>query len=379
MRAAQENASPSVAPTAAAPTTGLTMRALAVRAVEVPLARPVLTASGAIRTAPLVLCDLATEQGIVGSSYVFAYQPAALRPLAVLLENLGTALRGQPVAPVPLDALLAQRFRLLGPQGLTGMAMAALDMAAWDAQARAADLPLVRLLGGSPRPLPAYNSLGMDGVEAAGRLAAESVEQGFRAMKIKLGYPDVRTDLEAIRAVRREAGERLALMVDYNQSLDVAEAIRRLRILDDEGLAWVEEPTRADDYEGHARIARAVRTPLQIGENWWGPPDMAKSLAAGASTFGMPDVMKIGGVTGWLRAAALAQAAGVPLSSHIFPEISAHLLAVTPTAHWLEYLDFARPLLRTPVSVIDGCVAASEAAGSGVDFEPAAVERYRLR
>jgi len=159
----------------------------------------------------------------------------------------------------------------------------------------------------------------------------------------------------------------------------VPEAIRRARILDDEGLAWIEEPTRADDYEGHARIARAVRTPLSMGENWWGFSDMAKSLAAGASTFGMPDVMKIGGVTGWLRAAALGQAHGMPLSSHVFPEISAHLLAVTPTAHWLEWLDFARPLLRDPPQVIDGCVTAGEQAGSGIDFDDAAVERYRVR
>jgi len=364
---------------ASTPATSLTLRALAVRAVEVPLARPVITASGAIRTAPLVLCDLVTEQGITGTSYVFAYQPVALKPLAVLLDGLGAALRGQSVAPLPLEAALAQRLRLLGPQGLTGMAMAALDMAAWDAQARAADLPLVRLLGGAPRALRAYNSLGMHGVDEVRALAVESAELGFTAMKIKVGFPDACTDVDVVHAVGREVGARLTLMVDYNQSLDAAEAIRRIRILDDEGLAWVEEPLRADDYDGHARVARAVRTPLSIGENWWGPHDMAKSLAAQASTFGMPDVMKIGGVTGWLRAAALAQAHGMPMSSHVFPEISAHLLAVTPTAHFLEWLDFARPLLRDPPQVIDGCVTAGEQAGSGIDFDDAAVERYRVR
>jgi len=374
---ATEALDPHVASAASA--TPLSLRALTVRAVEVPLARPVITASGAIRTAPLVLCDLLTEQGITGRAYVFAYQPVALKPLAILLDNLGAALRGQSVAPLPLEAALTQRFRLLGPQGLTGMAMAALDMAAWDAQARASDLPLVRLLGGAPRALPAYNSLGMHDPAEVGALALESAELGFTAMKIKVGFPDVRTDVEAVRAVRRAVGDRLALMVDFNQSLDVPEAIRRARILDDEGLAWIEEPTRADDYEGHARIARAVRTPLSMGENWWGFSDMAKSLAAGASTFGMPDVMKIGGVTGWLRAAALGQAHGMPLSSHVFPEISAHLLAVTPTAHWLEWLDFARPLLRDPPRVIGGAVTAGEQAGSGIDFDDAAIERYRVR
>jgi len=381
MRAAQDVAVAPAAPTSAPAVAhaGLSLRALTVRAVEVPLARPVVTASGAIRTAPLVLCDLLTEQGIRGSAYVFAYTPLALRPLALLLDNLGASLKGHSAAPLALDATLSQRFRLLGPRGLTGMAMAALDMAAWDAQARAADLPLVRLLGGAPRALPAYNSLGMHGIDEVGALAVESAEQGFTAMKIKLGFPDACTDVDVTHAVRREVGVRLTLMVDYNQSLGAAEAIRRIRILDDEGLAWVEEPLRADDYEGHARVAREVRTPLQIGENWWGPHDMAKSLAARASSFGMPDVMKIGGVTGWLRAAALGQAYGVPLSSHIFPEVSAHLLPVTPTAHWLEYLDFARPLLREPVAIVNGCVSASEAPGSGIDFDPAAVARYELR
>jgi mandelate racemase len=355
------------------------LRELAVHAVEVPLARPLLTASGEIRTAPLVLVEMRGDDGLRGASYVFAYQPAALRPLAMLVHTVGTTLVGHDVSPLPLASELARRFRLLGAQGLTGMAMAALDMAAWDLLARSVGLPLVRLLGGAPRPLPAYNSLGMDGVDGAERLAHESAEAGFAALKIKVGYADFATDLAAIRAVRRAVGERLALMVDYNQSLDVAEAIRRIRALDDEGLAWVEEPVRADDFDGHARIQAAVRTPLQIGENWWGPADMAKSLAARASAFGMPDVMKIGGVTGWLRAAALADAASLPLSSHVFPEISAHLLPVTPTAHWLEFLDFARPVLTEPVGVRNGKVEATEAPGSGIDFDAAAVERYRVR
>jgi mandelate racemase len=357
----------------------LTLDALRVRPVEVPLAHPLLTASGAIRMAPLVLVELQTEQGVTGASYVFAYQPAALLPLAVLLDNLGDALRGQSVMPIALDAALSARFRLLGPQGLTGMAMAAIDMAAWDALARSLGQPLVRLLGGVPTPVPAYNSVGMDGADGAARAAVESAARGFRALKIKVGYPDVATDIAAIRAVRREVGDRLALMVDYNQSLDVPEAIRRIRMLDDEALAWVEEPTRADDYDGHARIARAVRTPLCLGENWWGVADMAKSLAVHASAFGMPDVMKIGGVTGWMRAAALAHAAGMPLSSHVFPEISAHLLPVTPTRHWLEYLDLAAPVLREPLQIVDGCFTAGNRPGSGVEFDDAAAARYCVR
>ena len=354
----------------------LTVKGLRVRAVNVPLERPVKTGSGTILTAPLVLVDLETCEGVVGSSYVFCYMPAAMRPVATLVANLEAMLAGDAVAPVAIAAKLEQRFRLLGPQGLVGIALAAVDMAAWDAVAKAAAMPLVKLLGGAPRPLAAYNSFGMADVAGVGALAEESVAAGFRAMKIKIGYPDVRDDVAAIRAVRSVAGEAMVLMADYNQSLSVPEAVRRIRIIDDENIAWIEEPVRADDYAGHATVTREARTAIQIGENWWGPADMAKSIAAGASDLAMPDVMKIGGVTGWLRAAALGQAAGIPVSSHIFPEISAHLLAITPTCHWLEYLDFARPILTDPVKIVDGCVTPSAAPGCGIAWDEAAVARY---
>ena len=353
----------------------LTLRSLTVRAVNAPLARPVRTASGNIDVAPLVLLDLATNEGVTGSSYVFCYTPLALQPVARLLKNLEALVAGDAVAPVALAAKLEQKFRLLGPQGLVAIAAAALDMAAWDALARAAGLPLVELLGGRARPLRAYDSYGMAAVDKVGGLAAGAAEAGFRAMKIKVGYAEADDDLKAIDEARRAAGGVMALMVDYNQSLSLSDAFRRTRRLDEAELVWIEEPLRADDDAGHAQLALAMRTPLQLGENWWGPNDMARSIAARACRLAMPDVMKIGGVTGWLRAAALAQAAGLPVSSHIFPEISAHLLAVTPTADWLEYLDFARPLLKEPVRVVNGYVTASSRPGSGIEWNEEAVSR----
>jgi len=176
--------------------------------------------------------------------------------------------------------------------------------------------------------------------------------------------------------VRRAVGDGVALMADYNQALSVAEALRRVEALAGAGLAWVEEPTLADDYAGHAQIRAKAALPIQMGENWWGPHDMAKGLAAGASDLGMPDAMKIGGVTGWLRAAALAEAAGLPISSHLFPEISAHLLAVSPTAHWLEYVDWAEPILQEPLHVAGGSVTAPEAPGCGIAWDEAGVQRH---
>ena len=356
----------------------LTVAGLRARPVNVPLDPPVQTASGWIEAAPLVLVDLLTEEGITGRSYIFCYTPVALAATAELVSRLEELIRGSAVAPVAIDARLQGAFRLLGPQGLTGMAMAAVDMAAWDALARAAGLPLVRLLGGEARPVPAYGSLRTMDPSAAAKEAEGLAALGITAFKVKVGRATVEGDLEAVRAIRGAVGDQAPVAVDYNQSLTVPEAVCRARVLDDEGLLWIEEPTRADDFAGHARIAAQAATPIQIGENWWGHHDLARSLAAGASDVGMADAMKIGGVTGWLRAAALAAGGGLPLSSHIFPEFSAHLLAVTPTSHWLEYLDVASAVLTEPVRVEDGHVAAPEVPGAGVDWDETAVRRFAL-
>jgi mandelate racemase len=356
--------------------TELTIRSLRVRAIRVPLSRPHPTAGGTVSEAPLVLVDLLTNEGVTGSAYVFCYTPLALEPVAHLVANLEAVVVGMPLTPLAIERVLQARFRLLGPQGLTGIAMAAIDMAAWDALARAVGMPLVRLLGGEPRPTPVYDSLGMGGIDLAAQEAGESAAAGFRGVKYKIGYPDVRTDLEVIRAAKQAAGDDVAVMVDYNQSLDVPEAVRRGHLLDGEGIGWIEEPTTADDFAGHAQIAREVATPIQLGENWWGTHDMAKSLAAGASDYVMVNLMKIGGISGWLRAAALAEPGGIRLSSHLFPEVSAHLMAVTPTAHWLEYLDLASPILQEPLWIDDGQAIVSEAPGSGVAWNEEAVTQY---
>lgn len=356
----------------------LTVRDLRVRTVNVPMRLPLQTSGGSVGIAPLALIDLYTREGITGCAYLFCYTPLVLKPVAQLLENLAPLIEGDPVAPLEIERKLQGRFRLLGEKGVTGMAMAGLDMAAWDALAKASAMPLARLLGSEPRRIPAYNScgLGMIGAERAAAEARELVAPGFRAIKVRLGYADAKTDVAVVRAVKRAIGDDVALMSDYNQSLPVAEAITRSRALDGEGLYWIEEPTRADDFAGHAEIRRKAGIPIQIGENWWGSREMAKSLAAGASDLGMPDAMKIGGVTGWLRAAAIAEAASMPLSSHLFPEVSAHLLAASPTCHWLEYVDWASPILQEPLRIEGGEAVIPDAPGTGISWEESAVERY---
>jgi mandelate racemase len=363
------------------PVRELSIRGLKTHAVDVPMQRPLTTGGGVIKTAPLVLIDLHTEEGITGRSYVFCYTPMALKAVAQLLSSLGALIEGDSLVPAVIEQKLQQSFRLLGPQGLTGMTMGGIDTAVWDALAKAYDAPLASLLGGEPRKIPAYNScgLGMIGSGRAADEARELVAPGFAALKIRLGYPELGADVEVVRAVRGSVGEDIHLMADYNQALSVAEARRRTSALDEEGLYWIEEPVRADDYSGHAQVRRRAKTAIQTGENWWGSHDMSKSIEAGAADYAMADAVKIGGVTGWLRAAALAESAGLPLSSHLYPEISAHLLTVSPTGHWLEYVDWANPILEEPLSIEDGQASASDAPGTGLRWNEDGIRRYSVK
>ena len=353
----------------------LTIKEIKARAVVAPLKRPVRTAVGTIPSAPLVLIDVLTEQGSAGRSYIFAYIIAALVPLARLVNEIGEELKGKSIAPVLRMREFDRRFRLLGWQGLIGMAISGLDMAFWDATARTLDHPVATLLGGAPIALPAYDSYGMIDPKADEKAILASVESGFRAIKIKLGEGDIGVDVKTVAAVRAIIGPAVKLMVDYNQSLDPVEACYRVARLAEFDVCWVEEPVRAQDLAGHARVRAASSVPIQTGENWWFPRDMAKAIAAGASDFAMLDVMKIGGVTGWLSAMGQAEAASLPVSSHIFIEASAHLLAITPTVHWLEYLDIAGAILAEPYRAVGGAVTA-KGPGFGLEWDESAVARF---
>ncbi|MEP7083350.1 MAG: enolase C-terminal domain-like protein [Betaproteobacteria bacterium] len=363
------------------PTRPVAIRSFTVRAVVAPMRLPLQASTGAITTAPLVLIDLETDAGITGRSYLFAFTRANLKPIVALVEAMGEMLAGDPVAPFDIEKKLRGKYALLGIHNVVLIAMSGIDMAAWDAHAQALKSPLVSVLGGTPRPIRAYNSKGL-GIMALKPLAKEAdalVKEGFSAVKLRLGRIDAADDIAAVRTVKKAIGSDVTLMCDFNQALTVNEAIRRGRMIDDEGgLYWIEEPTRADDFEGNARIADELMTPVQIGENFMGPEQMAQALAAGACDFVMPDAQRIGGVTGWMRAAALAQGAGMEMSSHLFPEISCHLLAVTPTCHWLEYVDWAAPVLAEPLVVTDGYVMIPDTPGTGIRWDEKAVRKYSV-
>ena len=352
-----------------------TIRGVKARAVVAPISRPVKNAFGSIEAAPLVLIDVATDQGVTGRSYIFAYTAMALKPLVHLIDEIGKELVGRAIAPLDLMSAMDARFRLLGWQGLVGMAVSGLDMAFWDGLGKIAGKPLVELLGGSVRSIKAYDSYGAVDPKADERDLRRSLELGFRGIKIKGGLGDAATDERIVKGVRALLGPDIALMIDFNQSLDPAEALRRIARLAPYDLAWVEEPVPQENLLGHAEVRKGSSIPIQAGENWWFPRGFAEAIAVGASDLIMPDLMKVGGVTGWLRIAGQAEAASIPMSSHLFAEASAHMLGVTPTAHWLEVLDLAASILADPIKINDGTLTA-RGPGLGLEWNETAVSKY---
>lgn len=346
--------------------------------VLAPLPRPVRTASGTISQFPLVLIDVSTDGEVVGRAYAQVYLPELLPALAQAVSNLADMVIGMPLAPRDIHMHLVRRCRLFGMKGLLGVALGGLDMALWDAWARARNEPLARALGAELRPLKAYHSVGLYDAKGVVEIAEETLAAEFAGLKIKAGFPSFAEDLAAIRAAKKALGDKASLMIDYNQSLSFPEAMARCKALDGEGLTWIEEPILADDLEGCARIAEAITTPLQIGENFHGPAEMRTAIAARASDLVMPDAQFIHGVTGWLEASALAHTAGLPMSSHTFVEASAQLLCATPTADWIEVLDAAGGLRLAPLHIKGGMLMPWDTPGIGLEWREDMVARHRI-
>jgi mandelate racemase len=353
------------------------LRSLTSRGVLVPLRFTLGTSAAVVRSVPLLLVDLVTDDGITGHAYAFCYRPSGARAMAAHLAEAFDLLVGGSVTPYDAARVLSRQFALLGVTGAVRMALSLFDMAIWDALALSRGLPLAALLGSRPRALPTYDSRGL-GLMEPDRLSAEAdalLAGGLKAVKLRLGYPSAVEDISALKAVRRAVGDDVAIMVDYNQALTSAEAIARGRELEKEGIYWLEEPIPHEDYEAYAAITRELNVPVQIGENFNGPEGLLRALSAHASDYVMPDVARIGGVTGWMQAAALAAAKGIETSSHLMPEVSAQLLSATPTAHWLEYVDWADALLREPLQIVDGKVLTSSGPGSGIAWDEVKIRK----
>jgi mandelate racemase len=350
-----------------------------VRKLIVPFEQPLRTASGVMQAAPMVLLDIPTSAGIVGHAYLFCYTPTVLASVAQLTQDVSKALVDQPLAPHHLLQRLRGGFRLLGTAGLLDMVLSAIDMALWDAWSKFLHQPLAAVLGADltrQHSVPVYASFGMEDAQQTRRNVEQALAEGHHHVKIKIGHSTLAMDLVVVEAALEAMQNRASLLVDYNQSLSVAEALVRCKALDAYGLAWIEEPTSFDDLQGHAQITRHVTTPIQVGENLWGPSQIAASLDAGASDLMMPDLGKVGGVGGWLQACAVCAARRVPVSNHFYQEVSAHLMLVTPGAQLLEYFRMADPILQQPLQVTEGRAQIPDRPGHGMAWREDRIQGF---
>ena len=358
------------------PITSLTFKGIRARPVVLKLKRPIVARIATITDWPLILIDLHTEEGIIGRSYLEPYSARTMRYLVPALLDFGELLKGKRLSPLEIFEVARKSLHFVGYQGQSMIAVSGLDMAVWDAWAKAAGLPLCVLLGGSVGPVPAYNSNGL-WLHEPKAVAAEAIELrdegSFRGLKLRLGRERPADDVATLLAVRDAVGPDVSLMVDFNQGLHLGEALQRCHMIDDLGLAWIEEPIIYDNLDGHAQLAAELKTPIQIGENFYGPRDLYTAIQRKACDFVMPDFMRIGGVTGWLRAAAIAGAAGVPMSTHLYPEVAAHVMRATETAHWLEWQNWADPILQRPYQIRDGFIHIPETPGVGLEWDEAAI------
>jgi mandelate racemase len=342
--------------------------------VELPLGQPVRTAVAIMTSSPVALIDIVCEDGAVGRSYLRTYTPLALRSLVRLLEDLAPSLVGKIGRARQLASELRGPFRLLGDRGLVGMALAGIDMALWDIDAKRAGLPLAELLGARTMSVPAYRPLVATTPSPAGQEAEQALEAGFSAVKVKVGHGDLTHDIDVVSQLRSVLGGDGALMVDYNQCLSIDEAIARLGALNEYQLGWAEEPLNARDLLGYARLRGSASTPIGAGESLESLDEVEMLLELHGVDVLTLDVVRVGGVSGWLAAASSAAAAGLAVCSHAFPEFSVHLLAASETGRWLEYHDHVAPILTRPVSVSAGRAGVPDEPGAGLDWDEAALK-----
>ena len=355
---------------------------IVVHRLSIPLPRPVRTASHDHTHADTVVVEMRTDAGLVGSGYCFAFGAHRARALAALVEDLVPLWEGRDPAAARAHFAAAWRaLNFIGHAGAAMMALAALDTACWDLAARAAGLPLARYLGGARTRVPAYASAGLWLDYSIDELLAEAERfraQGHRALKMRIGRPRPAEDVERVRRVREALGPDVGLLVDVNQGWDEATAIRVGRELEAFDLYWLEEPLPYQDLEGCARVAAALTVPVATGETDYGSRAIKRHLELRAADVLMPDLQRMGGVSGFLDAAALCRAWHQPVSSHLFTEASCHLLAASENGLILEHMPWWEALYTEPPTVADGHVLVPDRPGLGVDLAPAALERFRV-
>ncbi len=356
-----------------------TIRRLTTTVVDVPLPRPLTTAIHTIRSAGCVLVDVERSDGAVGQGYVFTIDGRRIRAFDEVLRDFGDLVTGRDADdPAALWRLVWDDCNPTGHAGITVSCLAAVDMAVWDARARALDRSLHDLFGTVRDRIPTYASSGLwlsSGLDDLQAEAARFVEQGFRAVKVRVGSPEVADDVTRVAAVRDAVGPDVAVHADANQAFQTEHAVRLAEALTPMDLAWLEEPVAYDDLDGHAAV-RTTGLPVATGETVFAARGIAAILDAGAADVVMPDLQRVGGFTEMRRACALAGTAGVPVSTHFFTEHSLTVAASTPGCVSVEHVDWFTPLFAEDLELVEGQLVVPDRPGTGFTFDEDARKRF---
>lgn len=332
------------------------------------------TAIHQMRSVGCVLVTIRTVDGLCGEGFAFALNGDRLRSFHETIQGLGHLVVGQD--PRNVEKVFADIWSALnatGHKGVTIGGLAALDVALWDIIGKAAAMPLSKLFGGMRDRVDTYASSGLwlsDTVEQLVSEAERFVDDGFRAMKIRIGSSDPAKDVARIGAVRDAVGTDIRLYVDANQGLTPKQAIRLGRQLEEFDLVWFEEPVAYNDLAGHARVRDALDTPIASGETEYTRFGMQQYLDSCAVDVLMPDLQRMGGYSEFRRAAALASTHNVPVSPHFFTEYSLSLAGSLPNCVSVEHVDWFQPLFNEPLELVDGQLVIPERAGTGFTFDP---------
>ncbi|RCK68991.1 mandelate racemase/muconate lactonizing enzyme family protein [Desertihabitans brevis] len=321
-----------------------------------------------------LLVEVDTDDGLTGTGYSYTIGTGGRAVLSMLTEHLLPRLPGQRAERVEHlwhDLFASTRATTTG--AITSLALAAVDTALWDLRGLRAGEPLWQVAGGFRRDVPLYDTeggwlhLSTDEL-VAGALASQRA--GWAGVKLKVGKPRLHEDLERLMAVREAVGPDLDLMVDANQSMTAAEAIRRAHAWAPADLSWFEEPLPADDVSGHVRLARSTPIPVAVGESMYSPAQFAEYLQRGAAGIVQVDVARVGGITPWLKVAHLAEAFNVAVCPHFLMELHVSLVAAVPNGRYVEHIPQLRAVTRTELELRDGRALAPDVPGLGIDWDP---------
>jgi L-alanine-DL-glutamate epimerase-like enolase superfamily enzyme len=362
--------------------TGVRSTIVALPADE-PLAGAAENPSG---TRPIVTVEVETDGGLAGLGVTY-FGGSLTGTLKSAVDELGALMIGEdPHRVEAVAAKLRAAAGSAGPGGIFNLAISALDTALWDIRGKALGLPLWKLLGGARERVPTYASgalmrgLSLDRVVQA---AATLKEKGWREMKTQLALPGETTpaiEVERMRRVRDAIGPDIKLMCDINQRWRPEQAIDIGRRVEDSGvgLFWLEDVTTADDFAGLARVTAALSTPVAGGEYVWGIQPFRHMIEARSVDVVMIDLVRVGGVTQWLKVAGMAEAFNLPVVSHLIPEVHVHLIGAIPNGLTVEYMPWLMRLFKEVPQLKDGELAMPTAPGLGLEFDRAAIDRYRV-